>query len=92
MPEIEPILERADVSEERPTEVLDVRNLGPPEPLSRTLERLAELPSETVLVQLNDRAPQFLYPKLEDRGYGYETFEAAESTVTVIYDLEEGEP
>lgn len=92
MPEIEPILERTSVSPERPVEVLDVRELGPPEPLSRTLELLAELSPEAVVVQLNDRAPQFLFPKLEERGYGFETFETAECTVTVIYRPEDGSP
>ncbi len=31
------------------------------------------MPGETVLIQCNDRAPQSCYPKLEDRGYSYET-------------------
>lgn len=61
------------VPRDRPVEVLDVRELGPPGPLKETLELLTELPAETVLVQLNDRAPQFLYPKLDDRGYAYVT-------------------
>jgi hypothetical protein len=26
---------------------------------------------DTVLVQVNDRTPQHLFPLLEDRGYGY---------------------
>ncbi|MFC7074100.1 hypothetical protein ACFQJ7_01885 [Halovenus rubra] len=42
--------------------------------LSNTLKRLTER-DETVLVQYNDRASQHLYPKLEDRGYQYETLE-----------------
>ncbi len=61
------------VPRDRPVEVLDVRELSPPGPLKETLELLTELPEETVLVQLNDRAPQFLYPKLDDRGYTYVT-------------------
>jgi len=69
-----------------------VRSLGPPEPLQRTLELLAELPDETVLVQRNDRAPQFLDPKLEDRGYAYETVEGSEASddevVTVIWQVD----
>lgn len=68
-----------------PRETLDVRQLGPPKPLAETLERLAEL-EETVLVQLNDRAPQHLYPKLDDRGYAYETVEADGAVVTVIWE------
>jgi uncharacterized protein (DUF2249 family) len=74
-----------DAPADAPTEGLDVRSLGPPGPLKETLERLAELDPETVLVQVNDRAPQHLYPKLEDRGYVYETVEQGEATVTVIW-------
>lgn len=58
---------------DRRIETLDVRELPPPEPLQRTLERLQALDDGTVLAQLNDRPPQFLYPKLEGRGYRYET-------------------
>jgi len=68
-----------------PRERLDVRNLGPPKPLANTLERLPDLDDETVLVQFNDRAPQHLYPKLDDRGYAYETVEREGVTVTVIW-------
>lgn len=69
----------------RPQEILDARELPPPQPLQNTLERLAKLDTETVLVQLNDRAPQHLYPKLTDRGYEYETIAADEHVVTVIW-------
>ena len=64
-----------------PRETLDVRNLGPPKPLANTLERLAGLGTDTVLVQLNDRAPQHLYPKLDDRGYEYGTVETDDGIV-----------
>lgn len=70
--------------EDEPVETLDVEVLGPPKPLSETLERLAEMDGG-VLVQVNDRAPQLLYPKLEDRGYAYETTEREDVTVTVIW-------
>lgn len=76
---------RTDAPTDRQRTVLDVRSLGPPEPLRRTLETLAELPDEDVLVQRNDRAPQFLYPKLEDRGYAYETVETDDEVVTVVW-------
>ncbi|ELY60700.1 DUF2249 domain-containing protein [Natronococcus jeotgali] len=79
------VVARTDAPTDRRRTVLDVRSLGPPDPLRRTLERLAELPDETVLVQRNDRAPQFLYPKLEDRGYAYETVETDEEVVTVVW-------
>lgn len=68
-----------------PVERLDVRSLGPPKPLTNTLETLADLADDAVLVQDNDRAPQHLYPKLDDRGYAYETVETDDATVTVIW-------
>jgi uncharacterized protein (DUF2249 family) len=67
-------------------ECLDVRELGPPKPLTETLERLSSLDAGTVLVQFNDRAPQHLYPKLSERGFRYETDETADPTVTVIWE------
>ena len=79
------VVDRTDAPSDRPREVLDVRSLGPPEPLKTTLERLAELPEETVLVQRNDRVPQFLFPKLDDRGYARETLELDDEVVTVIW-------
>ncbi|GAB7008245.1 DUF2249 domain-containing protein [Halorubrum trueperi] len=75
----------ADVPADRPIETLDVRDLGPPEPLRRTLELLADLPAETVLVQRNDRTPQFLFPKLADRGYVHDTAETDDAVVTAIW-------
>lgn len=70
---------------DRPRETLDARELPPPQPLQDTLERLATLDEATVLVQLNDRAPQHLYPKLSDRGYEYETVEADGDVLTAIW-------
>jgi uncharacterized protein (DUF2249 family) len=70
--------------EGRPTEVIDLRELPPPEPLQRTLEAVPEL-GETVLLQLNDRAPKLLYPKLDDRGYQYDTVTVEEGVVTAIW-------
>ena len=72
------VVESTDAPSDRQRTVIDVRSLGPPEPLKNTLEKLVELPDETVLVQRNDRVPQFLFPKLEDRGYAYETLEDSE--------------
>ena len=89
MQPLETVVDRTDAPTDRPREVIDVRSLGPPEPLTETLETLAGRPDETVLIQRNDRAPQFLYPKLDDRGYEYETLEDAETSdnevVTVIW-------
>jgi hypothetical protein len=52
--------------------VLDVRGLEPPEPMMRTLEALAVMPRGKTLVQVNVRVPQFLLPKLDERGFTYE--------------------
>ncbi|WP_435073397.1 DUF2249 domain-containing protein [Halorubrum sp. HHNYT27] len=90
MPRETPRLEEIDAPTDRPVETLDVADLGPPEPLRRTLELLADLPDETVLVQRNDRAPQFLFPKLEDRGYAHDTVETEDAVVTAIW-VEEGD-
>lgn len=79
-----PALEATAAPEDLPTETLDVRQLGPPKPLTETLERLADLEG-TVLVQINDRAPQHLYPKLDDRGYTYETVSIEDAMVTTIW-------
>jgi TusA-related sulfurtransferase len=79
------LIEETDAPADEPIEELDVRNLGPPKPLSETLERLAEMDGG-VLVQRNDRAPQHLYPKLDDRGYSYETQETDDAVVTLIWE------
>lgn len=79
------LISETDAPTDAPTERLDVQSLGPPKPLKQTLERLADLDDDTVLVQFNDRAPQHLYPKLEDRGYDFESVETDDATVTVIW-------
>ena len=48
---------------------LDVRGLGPPEPMMRTLAALETLPRGHTLVQINGRVPQFLLPMLAERGF-----------------------
>jgi hypothetical protein len=80
-----PIPEFEAAPADRPRERLDHVAAGPPTPLQETLERLAELPDGTVLVQFNDRTPQHLYPKLDDRGYSFETAETDDAVVTAIW-------
>ncbi|WP_233204268.1 DUF2249 domain-containing protein [Halegenticoccus soli] len=84
-PRIGELFERTDAPADRPRDLLDVRELGPPHPLKRTLETLVDLDERAVLVQLNDRAPQHLYPKLRDRGFDYATVETDECVVTAIW-------
>lgn len=74
-----------DLDEDCPIDPLDARELPPPEPLQETLERVADLDEETVLVQLNDREPQFLYPKLDDRGFEYRTETVDDVVLTAIW-------
>jgi len=81
----ESILAETGAPTDAPVETLDVAAAGPPAPLRQTLELLPDLDDDVVLVQYNDRAPQHLYPKLDDRGYAYETVEQADATVTVVW-------
>lgn len=84
--EAEEFLEKSGVPKDTPYERVDAADLPPPEPLTKTLETLAQLDDEEVLVQTNDRAPQHLYPKLDERGYEYATFEESDDeVVTVIW-------
>jgi uncharacterized protein (DUF2249 family) len=62
----------ATASDDADVIVLDVRGLEPPEPMVRTLEALAAMPRGKTLVQINVRVPQFLLPKLEERGFAYD--------------------
>lgn len=64
--------------------VLDVRDLEPPEPMVRTLEALATLPPGKTLVQINARVPQFLLPKLQERGFRYEIREQSADLVRLF--------
>ena len=64
--------------------LLDTRGLEPPEPMVRTLEALASMPRGKTLVQLNVRVPQFLLPKLEERGFTYEIREQSADLVRVF--------
>lgn len=52
--------------------VLDVRCLAPPEPLELTLAVAEKLPPGTVLTQVNQRVPQFLFPLLDERNLEYQ--------------------
>jgi len=78
-------LSQTDAPETRSCETIDARELPPPQPIKNTLEQLAEIDDSIVLIQLNDRRPQYLYPKLDDRGYDYETLEDGDTVVTVVW-------
>jgi uncharacterized protein (DUF2249 family) len=67
-----------------PVVELDVRDMEPPEPLAHTLAALDALPPNGTLVQVNVRVPQFLLPKLEERGFTYEVRELAPDLVHLL--------
>ncbi len=71
-----------------PVEELDVGDLPPPEPMMETLERVAELAPGGVLLQRNDRAPEFLFPKLTERDFEYGTVETDDGVYTAIWHAE----
>lgn len=64
--------------------VLDVRGLDPPEPMVRTLAALEELPADGTLVQVNERVPQFLIPRLEELGFAHTVREDEAGVVRVF--------
>lgn len=64
--------------------ILDVRGMEPPEPMVRTLAALEELPVGMTLLQINERVPQFLLPKLEGLGFSYRVQEQDDTVVRVF--------
>ena len=65
------------------TTYLDVRDFGPPEPMIRTLGALESLATDRVLVQINNRVPQFLLPVLQERGFQWEIDESQADRVLI---------
>ena len=54
-------------------QVLDVRDLAPPEPLERVLDALADLPAGGRIWILHRREPFPLYDLLRTMGYSWRT-------------------
>lgn len=71
-------------AEEDDIVILDVRYLEPPEPMVRTLEALESLPRGKTLLQINERVPQFLLPRLDERGFVYEVREQSPDLVRIF--------
>ena len=88
------VADQTDAPTEGEVVPLDVRSLGPPKPLRETLERVEALGDGDVLVQYNDRVPQFLFPRLADRGYAYAAVEtdATDAVVTAVWPAESDAP
>ena len=79
-----PVLDDAVPADRAPV-VVDVATAPPPKPLTETLGALAELAADEVLVQVNDREPTHLFPKLDDRGAAYATADHEDRVVTAIW-------
>ena len=81
---VERVVERsAPPAASRNEHVLDMRGLEPPEPMVLTLTALESMPADAVLVQVNERVPQFLLPVLTERGFAYEIDSGAADRVVV---------
>ncbi|MFD1634264.1 DUF2249 domain-containing protein [Haloplanus ruber] len=85
MPGVESLLAETEAPSTGDHQILDVRDLPPPEPLKQTLETLTDLGGDGMLVQVNDRVPQHLFPRLDDRGFAYDTVEDGDRAVTAIW-------
>ncbi len=75
---------RERIREQGSTVELDVRGLEPPGPMAMILETMARLDPSQRLVVLHERVPVFLYAKLDERGYAYETEELDAHHVRLI--------
>lgn len=73
------------VPTDREATVIDVATAPPPKPLTQTLQALAALGDDEVLVQVNDREPTHLYPKLDERGLTYATVDRGDAVLTAIW-------
>ena len=51
---------------------IDVRGLEPPEPMVAILRLIDSAEADDIVIAHLDREPIFLYPELDDRGWGYE--------------------
>ena len=65
--------------------VIDVATAPPPKPLTRTVEEVASLGADELLIQLNDREPRHLFPKLDERGASYVSIDHEGSVATAIW-------
>lgn len=82
--EPEPMDPDKRIREEADTVYLDVRGLEPPQPMAMILETLAKLAASKTLIVQHERIPMFLYPKLNEKGFSYETHEIDQHNVQLI--------
>lgn len=77
-------LSRTDAPNHLPCETVDVRDVPPERSRRRTLDQLADV-DDTVVVQIDDRRPAELRSDLAERGYQWQSLDAGEHVVTVIW-------
>ncbi|MFB6070206.1 MAG: DUF2249 domain-containing protein [Halanaeroarchaeum sp.] len=73
------------VPDDRTPVIVDVRDLPPPEPLTETIDAVGDLDRTEMVVQVNDRVPQHLFPRLDEHGLQYETVETDDGAVTAMW-------
>jgi uncharacterized protein (DUF2249 family) len=76
-------MHRTPTEADEPVTILDVRGMDPPEPMVRTLAALDQLREDETLLQINDRVPQHLLPKLNALGFDFEIREQSGGPVRV---------
>lgn len=73
------------VPTDRAVRVVDVVTAPPPKPLTETLREVASLDDDELLVQVNDRTPKYLFPKLDERGVAYTSVDGDDHILTAIW-------
>jgi len=85
MSTIAAIVDGTDAPSDRPRETIDVRSLGPPRATETDPRDARRAPRGDGSGPAKRPRPQFLFPKLDDRGYTYEPVERDDDVVTVIW-------
>jgi len=77
-------LSQTDAPTHLPCETVDVRDHPPAQSRRTTLNQLVDV-EDTVVVQIDERRPAELRSDLEERGYQWQSLDAGEYVVTVIW-------
>lgn len=69
---------------DRDLNIIDCRELFPPEPMERVLEAVESLGDDNAILMVHRKEPIPLYPKLEERNCVHETKTTDDGTVHVL--------
>lgn len=69
---------------EKNLNIIDCRELFPPEPMERVLEAVESINEGDAILMVHRKEPVPLYPKLEERSCLYETKISEDGTVQVL--------